>query len=941
MSYHESWGRSCYDRAGFRSQIKFPNGKSRSRPSSTDGPSTPPRGRSDKGTRTYYRSKPAVTSALRCLVGKFEAMDALSLPILDVTLQPAPLHSARNSPRRRGITRDSSQRRLSTILSPTSADLSKDDDVFIDGYMGHNTWGDTPSSTKSTMFGSSKKQFQSRHLRTPQWSVKVAKTPSKSANRIVSSRSTSKHRTITKSERPAYVRPKKSPNKKIGSMIKDRIRFFDGSPDEEDFSSPPKTSPLKTGSTKHASMRDGYHYKVESSPASYATGAPTPVSKAPVGGSAKLSRTSELTRDKSTFPSPAKSQYSPPTSRKQRNVFGEAVQNPFLASQGSSEKTISSTTISPHTSPTKQRPFYRLNSETTADTSPRGRSLARYEVNTTPTRSSDIPKISRPRGRTIPGPKDPKTDIQKDIDTRRDQISEKIEAIYQAKTEERKAQSLEKNVPAEHVEVSPMPKNDGKEDDVRRPQRIKDTSSFRSKSKVADMRMRFDGGASFASPVLPSSASKDAECRIVSPIKKGESSSVIPTPPPAPPPSVFSSRVRGKNNKSVEHMLSIQRIPSPKSPTPRKQTPSQSLMKRVSTLPLEKREKTAVPGRQETPRREILERNSPSPMASQQLEKPALQTWPRSVVTKPKQVKNGLIADKLRMFEEFSKKNEGPVISPGKEKKKETEVDSSKHITSSKIPRTLVDGRKECFEISPVRNGDGDERKLNPVFPMAIVAKGTWTGRDKGKGREDDKKGEEGKMGGETSPAPKSRGEERIGSRGSRGSRLGHRRYVVGKWNEESSMMKGGDEGLAHLPVKRGLRDARMHMGRDGSKSIDWDEVEREIEREGGLMDGELEVLVGRGWGGVNARGEGRDRDIGTSSGRDTSTNRDRDRDIDLNMVVKEAECGLREPKPLRAVEIKRMVEICRDRESSRREREKAEERERSRGRRLERRKHG
>ncbi|KAF7874075.1 hypothetical protein EAF04_002747 [Stromatinia cepivora] len=944
MSYHGSWGRSSYGRTTYRSNAKLPSaGRARSKPSSTDDPSTPTRGWSNRDNKTFtgemflvllVRSKPVVISALRCLVGKFEAMDALSLPIQDLTLQPAPLHSARNSPRKRSRTRDSSQKRLSTILSPTSRNLSKDDDVFLDEYLRNNTWGGTPSSTKSTMLRSQNKQFQSRRLRTPQQSVKAIKTPSKSENRVVSSRSTSKHRNATKVENPAYALPKKSPNKKIGNMIKDRIRFFDGSPDEKLPSSPPKTSPPKTGPSKLAPNHDAHRHNVESSPTSYTTGieTQTPVGKEAVGGSANFSRTSELVREKSIFSSPAKSQYSPPASRKQRKVFGEAIQNPFLVSQESSEKTRSSITISPHTSPTKPQPFCRLNSETKVDLSPRGSSLARYEVNTTPTRNFDVPKISRPRGRTIPGRKDPKTCIQKDVDTRRNQISEKIEAIYQAKTEARKAQNQEKITLEESYEVSPMLKNEGKEIDIRQPQRIKDTTSFRSKSKVADMRLRFDGSASFASTVLPGSASKDADRRTVSPIKDGGSSSVIPTPPPAPPPPpVFSSRVCRKGINTPKHPLplSVPRTKSPKLPSPRKQTLSETLVQRVSTLPLETPERIAIPGRSQTPRREshIVDVDA-SPILSL-VEKSAVQTWPRSGIKRPKQVRNGLIAEKLKMFEEISRKNENSV-SPGKEKKKDGE--SSRQVANGRVARRLVDGRKECFEMSPVR--DGDERKINPVFPSAIVAREKWKGKGKGKeeqkveGRDDATETID-----QVSPPTKTRPK-------SREHRIGNRQHVVGRWNEVPGMEQSDGDALGHLTIKRGLRDARMHMGRDGSHSIDWDEVEREIERNGGLVDGELDLDELVGWGRGEEKGEGRGEEKGEGRGegkgerkneslrrgKDGSSNRD------LKMVVKEAECGLKEPKPLRAVEMKRMMEICRDRE-------KVDERERSRGRKMERRK--
>lgn len=291
-------------------------------------------------------------------------MDALSLPIQDFTLQPAPLHSARNSPRKRSRTRDSSQKRLSTILSPTSKDLSRDGDVFTEEYMRNNIWADTPSSTKSILLRSQKTQFQSRRLRTPQQPGKTIKTPSKSENRMGSSRSTPKNVNSRKTETPAPTFPKKSPNKKIGNMIKDRIRFFDGSPDERLPSSPTKSSPSKTVPSLFAPAHHGYRNN-ESPSTSYTTAIETPTVKATMRGSTNFSRTSEVAKEKSTTISSAqKAHYTPVSYRKQRNFFGEAVQNPFLASQGSSEKTRSSNTVSPHTSPTRPQGFKRLKSET-------------------------------------------------------------------------------------------------------------------------------------------------------------------------------------------------------------------------------------------------------------------------------------------------------------------------------------------------------------------------------------------------------------------------------------------------------------------------------------------------------------------------------------------------------------------------------------------------
>ncbi|KAF7952966.1 hypothetical protein EAE96_006188 [Botrytis aclada] len=790
MAYHGSWGRgrSIYGHNSVRPNAKISTvERSRSKASSLDGQTTPDLGQSSKDNKPLYCSKPVVTSALRCLVGKFEAIDALSLPVQGFTLQPAPLQSARKSPRKRSRTRDSSQRRLSTILSPVSRNTSRDGDVFIEEYMRNNTWGDTPSSAKSTFLRSQKRQFQSRRLRTPQQPAKTLKTPSKSENRMASSRSASKNMSSRKPETPAYTLPKKSPNKKIGNTIKDRIRFFDGSLDEKIPSSPAKSSPSKSVPSlftpAHHANRNN-----ESPSASYTTAIETPTYKSAMRGSTNFSRTSEVGKEKTTtISSTQKAQFTPVLHRKQRNVFGEAVQNPFLASQGSSEKPRSSNTVSPHTSPTRPQVFKRLKSETKVDTNSRGSSLARYETNATPTRGPSLPRICRPRGRTIPCRRDPKTGIQKEVDKRRSQISEKIEAIYQAKNEARKTEGKDtKTVLQETYAVSSTPKHVEK-DDVRKPQRIKDTSSFRSKSKVADMRMRFDGGASFAGTVLPGSASRDLGPRIVSPVREGEDPAIIPVPPPAPPPPVFSSPIRKivPNPDTPQHFPPLptqkEKQISPKSSefasSPRKKTLSETIMQRVSVLPLESTEKIAIQRYQQTP---APMNDSP---VTPQPEKSVLQTWPRSGIRKPKQVRTGLIAERMRLFEDISEKknDESIFLSPGKEKQDGENGQERLEIGSGNMKirtKTLIEGRKEKFEISPQRDGDEDKKarkgRTNPVFPMAIVANDKWKGKGKDKGKEKegamkDKHEDAGIQIVEvSSPSPTKKSRERSRSRGQR-----------------------------------------------------------------------------------------------------------------------------------------------------------------------------
>ncbi|KAM3074214.1 pheromone alpha factor receptor [Clarireedia jacksonii] len=350
MSHRGSWSRP-----GHRSNVNPVHRRSRSRISSTDGPSTPvrvpPRHRE---WNSPYRSKPPITSTLRCLVGKFESLDALSVPYTVPSLQPAPLHSAPKSPHRGIGTNGSVQRRLSTIPSPGSRSLSMNDDIFIDDVLENSTWNETPSSTKSTMIRSAGKQFQTRRVRMAQQQpVKIGKVAPKSEGRVISSSSTAWNRSVTKIDIPMYALKGPVDDKTPGSAIKDRIRFFDGSVDRKSnaiknqlLSSPPKCDP-------YTSRSAGTNANTGSSVASYAAAVPdTPMFKVPFGEPESYSRSSGKAQERGTLLSIGKSQHSA-ASRKQSNVFGEMVENPFLANQLASAAKCS-TAVSPRTSPIRQ-----------------------------------------------------------------------------------------------------------------------------------------------------------------------------------------------------------------------------------------------------------------------------------------------------------------------------------------------------------------------------------------------------------------------------------------------------------------------------------------------------------------------------------------------------------------------------------------------------------
>jgi hypothetical protein len=304
---------------------------------------------------TRASSKPPVTSALRCLVGKFESLDALSVPYTVPSLQPAPLHSARNSPRRRGGTNGSVQRRLSTIPSPGSRRLSINDDVFMDDGLENSTWNETSSSTISTMIRSAGKQFQTRRMRMAQQQpAKVGMVAPKSEGRVISSSMAAGNRNVTKNDIPIYALKGPVDDKTLGTTIKDKIRLFDGSGDRNSNAMKNQLLPSPPKYEFYTPRSAGTNVNTESPVASYVVSMPeVPMFKVPFGESESYSRSSGTAREKGTLPSTGKSQSSS-TARKQRNLFGEAVENPFLTKQWASAAK-SSAAVSPRTSPIRQK----------------------------------------------------------------------------------------------------------------------------------------------------------------------------------------------------------------------------------------------------------------------------------------------------------------------------------------------------------------------------------------------------------------------------------------------------------------------------------------------------------------------------------------------------------------------------------------------------------
>ncbi|PQE25658.1 hypothetical protein CJF30_00000371 [Rutstroemia sp. NJR-2017a BBW] len=847
---------------------------------------------------TGLSSKPPITSALRCLVGKFESLDALSVPYTVPSLQPAPLHSARNSPRRRGGTNGSAQRRLSTIPSPGSRRISINDDVFTDDVLENSTWNETSSSTRSTMIRSAGKQFQTRPMRMAQQQpAKVGTVAPKSEGKVVSSLVTPGNRIVTKNDIPIYALKGPVDDKTPGSTIKDKIRLFDGSVDRNSNAINNQLLPSPPKYEIHTPRSAGTNINIESSVTSYVVPMPEmPMFKVPFGESESYSRSAGTMREKGTLPPVAKPQHSS-ASRKQRNIFGEAVENPFLANQWASAAK-SSAAVSPRTSPTRQMQPRIMTLGI------KGRSLARYEINTTPTQPRDNPNLLRSRRMNARSNKNNRSMIQKDLDTRRDQIGERIEACYSARSQERKGPATTQPSGGGYErskEVIPglengKEKGDAGEESYRKAQLLKDSSSFRSRSKVADMRMVFDGGASFdsAAPVPgPNSAGRDLKSGVM---KRPEESGRAADP--APPPVPWQPNLPLSINRKQEY-----------TPQPQPQAQVQPYTQRKQHYPSRQLPRNDITPPSETPN--LIE---------------ARRTWPLEGPHRPKP-RGNFIMDKIRLFESIAQ-NARPVLgwkSPSKNNEQRADTEKRSIIRS----HAFVDGRDDRFEGSPIRE------RVSLQSQSASQPGQTAEQNNKGKGTAKGK--ESGVSGAEAQeifnnlkelvimrrkskstpplPAPKA-------AQYSSKLRLGKRNHVVGLWDEvfETPLIPGGFFAREEREGGRNGKGVGAGMGigerRETDGSCDFEGEGEEDEEE----------MRGQGWDwGVVYTGFGKAEDGGVGAKEDENV----EGDGMGEMVVKEAECGLAEPKPLRAMEMKRMRLLCREKE---REKEKERARERERG---------
>lgn len=102
----------------------------RSQQINTDGP-TEISPQSNKNGNSSVRASHGISYGLVSLVTKFEALDALSLPITETSLQPAPLQTPRSLTRHRHNPGNNYRKRLSAVFSRQKGIIDgNDDDVF-------------------------------------------------------------------------------------------------------------------------------------------------------------------------------------------------------------------------------------------------------------------------------------------------------------------------------------------------------------------------------------------------------------------------------------------------------------------------------------------------------------------------------------------------------------------------------------------------------------------------------------------------------------------------------------------------------------------------------------------------------------------------------------------------------------------------------------------
>ena len=163
--------------------------------------------------------RPRVSLGLVSMISKFEALDAISLPIKIQSLQPAPLQLSRNSSRRQTGTKVSQIRKLSSIFSPREKNTNSHDDIgSIDEFaLGK---GDYSSTVDSIGAGSSPRR--PRKLRKSQLSNKVDTIKPYETLKAFHYQDGGRQDTVVTTQGQSEGRWKKR------RTIRDIIKFYDG-----------------------------------------------------------------------------------------------------------------------------------------------------------------------------------------------------------------------------------------------------------------------------------------------------------------------------------------------------------------------------------------------------------------------------------------------------------------------------------------------------------------------------------------------------------------------------------------------------------------------------------------------------------------------------------------------------------------------------------------
>lgn len=361
------------------------------------------------------------------IISKFETLDAVSLPIKVPSLQPSHLHISRNSSRRNTGTEGTQIKRLSTIFSPRN----KNSDIA--GGVGHIdevTLGREGAFNTEDFGGSASTRKSERgKLRKPQYPIKSGT----STNHAKSKDLPSHYQGEGLSDTIMATQDTLEGRLKRRKTIKDIIRFYDGGI---------FVLPLCRIHLMFCLLAVSTGNNTKAKPSLVQT----PIPRTPTRdrrshdncescGERSNSVHNGYTRN------PIKPAHS--TSAKKRNLlFSPTVPNPFLTRSLPSKLATSRASYNE-----------RQNIENKVQSSPRRNRLGLLQDTTpdrTNARSSESTPTRVPRGRSR-GPK-PVARSARPISESRRNISDKIEALYRAKSIERRCE----NTQAAEVVAQPL-----------------------------------------------------------------------------------------------------------------------------------------------------------------------------------------------------------------------------------------------------------------------------------------------------------------------------------------------------------------------------------------------------------------------------------------------------------------------------------------------------